>query len=150
MTFVHRNSVSLLTYMYNYFVLVCAPLLPMFLHQLKIGYFKLLETAPPGAYSLMVCAPLISIFLHQLKIDYFKQLNMWTVGNSITSTFDIVPASGYNMELSYLFIVFFLFLYKLSVNTNNYYEDMILLIFNNIIICFMTFEIKISHKWLKF
>jgi hypothetical protein len=45
--------------------------------------------------------------------------------------------------------VFFLFLYRLSVNMNNPYEATILLIFNNIMIYFMTFEIKIYRKCLK-
>jgi hypothetical protein len=41
---------------------------------------------------------------------------------------------GYNIELSHLYVMFFLFLYRLSVNMNNTYETIILLIFNNIMI----------------
>jgi hypothetical protein len=43
-----------------------------------------------------------------------------------------------------LFVVFFLFLHKLRANTNNPYEAIILL--NNIMICLVTFGIKIYHK----
>jgi hypothetical protein len=90
---------------------------------------------------------LLSFFLHQLKIDYFKQLNMSIVGNGTVSASSTGPASGYNLELSCLFVVFFLFLYRLSVNTSNSYEAIILL--NNIMICLVTFGIKIYHKMSK-
>jgi hypothetical protein len=67
-------------------------------------------------------AALLPFLLHQVTIDYFKQLNMSTVGN------DTGPASGYNLTLSHLFIVFVLFLYRLNTNTNNIYATIILLI----------------------
>jgi hypothetical protein len=82
---------------------------------------------------------LFPFFLHQLKIDYFEQLNISTVGNGTVSASSTGPASGYDLELSHLFIVFFLFLYRLSVNTNNPYEAIILLN-NNIMICLVTFN----------
>jgi hypothetical protein len=91
---------------------------------------------------------LLPFFLHQLKIDYFEQLNMSTVGNGTASAFSTGPTSGYNLEHSRLFVVFFLFLYRLSVNTYNPYEAIIWL--NNIIICLVTFGIKIYGKVPKF
>jgi hypothetical protein len=72
---------------------------------------------------------LLSFFLHQLTIDYFKQLNILIIGNNTVS--DSGTASGYNVKLSYLFIVFILFLYRLSVNMINLYAVIILLILNN-------------------
>jgi hypothetical protein len=64
-------------------------------------------------------------------IDYFKQLNMLTIGNGTAGASGTGPASGYNLMLSRLFIMFVLFLYRLNVNTNNLYGVMILLILNN-------------------
>jgi hypothetical protein len=81
-----------------------------------------------------------------IKIDYFKQLNMSTVWNGTTGAFGTGSVSGYNLKFSHVFVVFFLFLYRLCVNTNNPYDIIILLILNNIVIYFMTFEIKIYHK----
>jgi hypothetical protein len=77
---------------------------------------------------------LLPFFLHQLTTDYFKQLNMSTVGNGTAGASGIDHTSGYNLTLSRLFIVFILFLYKLSANTNNHYTAIILLILNNIMI----------------
>jgi hypothetical protein len=57
-----------------------------------------------------------------------------TVGASGTGT-----ASGYNLELFYLLVMFFLFLYRLSVNTSNPYDIIMLLIFTHNIIYFMIF-----------
>jgi hypothetical protein len=91
--------------------------------------------------------PLLPFFLCQLKIDYFEQLNMSTVGNGTVGASGTGPASEYNLELSRLFVVFFLFLHRLIANTNNPYEAIIFL--NNIMICFVTFGIKIYHKMLK-
>jgi hypothetical protein len=91
---------------------------------------------------------LLSFFLHQLKIDYFELLNMSTVGNGTAGASGTGPASGYNLELSRLFVVFFLFLHRLSANTNNPYKAIILL--NNIMICLVTFGIKIYHIMPKF
>jgi hypothetical protein len=54
---------------------------------------------------------LLPFFLHQLKIDYFEQLNMLTVANDAVDASGTGPTSGYNLELSHLFIVFFLFLH---------------------------------------
>jgi hypothetical protein len=71
---------------------------------------------------------------------------MSTIWNGATGASDTDPAYGYNQELSHLSVVFFLFLYKLSANTNNPYDTIILLIFNNIMICFMTFKIKMYSK----
>jgi hypothetical protein len=83
---------------------------------------------------------LLPFFLHQLKIDYFKQLNMSTVGNNTAGASSTGSASGYNLELSCLFVVFFLFLHGLSANsTNNPYKAIILLN-NNIMICLVTFN----------
>jgi hypothetical protein len=87
--------------------------------------------------------------LDQLTIDYFKQLNMSTVGNDTVSAFSTGPASGYDLKLSHLFAVFVLFLYRLSVNTNNLYVVIILLILNNNIIFLLDFKIKIYHKMAK-
>jgi hypothetical protein len=56
------------------------------------------------------------------------------------------PASGYSLVLSHLFIVFFLFLYRLSANTSNPYAVIMLLIFTHSMICFMIFRIKICCK----
>jgi hypothetical protein len=52
---------------------------------------------------------------------------MSTVGNGTTGASDTDPASRYNLELSHLLIVFFLFLYRFSMNTSNPYDAIILL-----------------------
>jgi hypothetical protein len=74
---------------------------------------------------------------------------MSTAGNGTTGASDTGPASGYNLVLSHLFIVFFLFLYRLNVNTNNPYTVIMLLIFTHSMICFMIFRIKIYRKMSK-
>jgi hypothetical protein len=74
---------------------------------------------------------------------------MSTVGNSTAGASGTGPASGYNMKLSCLFVVFILFLYRLSVNTNNLYATKILLILNNSMIFLLNFEIKIDRKMAK-
>jgi hypothetical protein len=74
---------------------------------------------------------------------------MSTVGNGTTGASGTGPASEYNLVLSHLFIVFFLFLYRLSVNTSNSYAAITLLIFTHSMICFMIFGIKICHKMAK-
>jgi hypothetical protein len=79
-------------------------------------------------------------------INYFKQLNTSTVGNGTVGASGTGPASGYNLKLSHLFVVFVLFLYKLSANTNNIYAAIILLILNNNMIFLLDFRIKIYHK----
>jgi hypothetical protein len=89
---------------------------------------------------------LFPFFLHQLTIDYFKQLNMSIVGNGTASASGTGPASGYNLKLSHLFVVFVLFLYRLSANMNNLYAVIILLILNNSMIFLLDFEIKIYRK----
>jgi hypothetical protein len=71
---------------------------------------------------------------------------MSTVGNGTAGASGTGPASGYNLKLSCLFVVFLLFLYKLSVNTNNLYAAIILLILNNSMIFLLDFGIKIYHK----
>jgi hypothetical protein len=71
---------------------------------------------------------------------------MSTVGNDTTGASDTGPASRYNLVLSYLFIMIFLFLYRLSVNTSNPYAAIMLLIFTYSMICFMIFEIKICRN----
>jgi hypothetical protein len=71
---------------------------------------------------------------------------MSTVGNSTAGASGTGPASGYNLKLSCLFVVFILFLYRLSVNTNNLYAIKILLILNNNMIFLLNFEIKIDGK----
>jgi hypothetical protein len=71
---------------------------------------------------------------------------MSTVGNGTTGASGTGPASGYNLELSHLLVVFFLFLYRLSVNTSNPYDVIMLLIFTHSMICFMIFGIKIYRK----
>jgi hypothetical protein len=71
---------------------------------------------------------------------------MSTVGNGTTGASGTAPDSGYNLMLSYLFIMIFLFLYRLSVNTSNPYAAIMLLIFTHSMICFMIFKIKICHK----
>jgi hypothetical protein len=71
---------------------------------------------------------------------------MLTIGNGTTGASGTDPASGYNLVLSHLFIVFFLFLYRLSANTSNPYAAIMLLIFTHSMICFMIFGIKICHK----
>jgi ABC-type anion transport system duplicated permease subunit len=71
---------------------------------------------------------------------------MSTIRNGTTGASDTGPASGYNLVLSYLPVVFFLFLYRLSTNTSNPYAAIMLLIFTNSMICFMFFEIKIYCK----
>jgi hypothetical protein len=52
-------------------------------------------------------------------IDYFKQLNTSIVGNGTADASGAGLALEYNLKLSRLFIMFVLFLYRLSVNTNN-------------------------------
>jgi hypothetical protein len=71
---------------------------------------------------------------------------MSTVRNGTTKASDTGTGSGYNLMLSHLFIVFFLFLYKLSANTSNSYTAIMLLIFTHSMICFMIFRIKICCK----
>jgi hypothetical protein len=56
------------------------------------------------------------------------------------------PASRYNLLLSHLLVVFFLFLYRLSANTSNPCAAIMFLIFTHSMICFMIFGIKISRK----
>jgi hypothetical protein len=87
-----------------------------------------------------------SILPASKKIDYFKLFNMSTVGNGTTGASGTGPASGYNLVLSHLFIVFFLLLYRLSANTSNPYTAIMLLIFTHSMICFMIFGIKICRK----
>jgi hypothetical protein len=76
-------------------------------------------------------------------IDYFKQLNMLTVGNGTAGASGTGPASGYNLKLSRLFV---LFLYRLSANMNNLYAAIILLILNSSMIFLLDFGIKIYCK----
>jgi hypothetical protein len=71
---------------------------------------------------------------------------MSTVGNSTVGASDTGPASGYNLKLSCLFVVFVLFLYRLSVNTNNLYAAIILLILNNSMLFLLDFRIKMYYK----
>jgi hypothetical protein len=71
---------------------------------------------------------------------------MSTVGNGTTGASGTGPASGYNLVLSHLFIVFFLLLYRLNANTSNPYTAIMLLIFTHSMICFIIFGIKICHK----
>jgi hypothetical protein len=71
---------------------------------------------------------------------------MSTVGNGIVDASDTDPGSGYNLKLSHLFVMFVLFLYRLSTNTNNLNTSIILLILNNNIIFLLNFEIKIYRK----
>jgi hypothetical protein len=71
---------------------------------------------------------------------------MSTIGNGTTGVSGTGPNSGYNLELSYLFVVFFLFLYRLSTNTNNSYDVIMLLFFTRSMIYFMIFWIKIYRK----
>jgi hypothetical protein len=59
---------------------------------------------------------------------------MSTIENGTTGASGTGPASGYKLELSHLLVVFFLFLYRLSVNTNNPYDAIILLISTHIMI----------------
>jgi hypothetical protein len=86
--------------------------------------------------------------LHQLTIDYFKQLNMSTVGNDTVGASGTGPASGYNLKLSRLFVVFVMFLYRLRVNTSKLYAVIILLILNNSMLFLLDFRIKIYLKCL--
>jgi hypothetical protein len=92
---------------------------------------------------------LLSFLLYQLTTDYFKQLNISTVGNGTVCTSGTGPSSGYYLKLSRLFVVFVLLLYRLSVNTNNLYAAIILLILNNNMIFLLNFGIKIYHKMAK-
>jgi hypothetical protein len=71
---------------------------------------------------------------------------MSTVRNGTTEASGTGPAFGYNVVLYHLFIMFFLFLYRLNVNTSNPYTIIILLIFTHSMICFMIFGIKICRK----
>jgi hypothetical protein len=74
---------------------------------------------------------------------------MLTIGNGTTGASGTGPTSGYNLELSHLLVVFFLFLYRLSANTTNPYDAIMLLIFTHSMICFMIFGIKICRKMTK-
>jgi hypothetical protein len=71
---------------------------------------------------------------------------MLNVENGITGASGTGPTSGYNLKLSHLLIVFFLFLYRLSANISNPYDAIMLLIFTHSMICFMIFRIKIYRK----
>jgi hypothetical protein len=57
---------------------------------------------------------------------------MSTVGNGTTGAFGTDPVSEYNLKLSHLLVIFFLFLYRLNTNTSNLYNAIILLIFTYI------------------
>jgi hypothetical protein len=85
---------------------------------------------------------LLPFFLHELTIDYLKQLNMSTVGDGTAG------ASGNNLKLSRFFIVFVLFLNRLSTNMNNHYAAIILLILNNSMIFLLILELKCTVKCL--
>jgi hypothetical protein len=74
---------------------------------------------------------------------------MSIVGNGTTGAYDTGPASMYNLMLSHLFTVFFLFLYRLNTNASNHYTAIMLLIFTHNMICFMIFRIKKCHKMTK-
>jgi hypothetical protein len=87
---------------------------------------------------------LLPFFRHQLRSDYFKQLNMSTIGNDTVSAFGISPVLGYKLDFLLLFIEFFVLSYRLSGNINNHYD--VIILFNNILIYFMTFEIKIYRE----
>jgi hypothetical protein len=69
---------------------------------------------------------------------------MSTVGNGTAGAFDTGPASGYKHDFLRLFIVFLVFSYRLNMNINNHYD--VIILFNNIMIYFMGFEIKICLK----
>jgi hypothetical protein len=71
---------------------------------------------------------------------------MSTIGKGTAGASGTGPGSGYNLKLLDLFVVFILFLYKLSANTNNIYAFIILLILNNSMIFLLNFGIKIYHK----
>jgi hypothetical protein len=122
--------VRLLTCANDYIPVVRAPvrLLPGGLHSCTTTFYYF----PVDVHGTAV----LPFFLHQLKIDCFEQLNMSTVGNGTIGACGTDPASGYNLGL--------LRLHRLSVNMNNLYEAIILV--NNIMICLMTFGIKIYHK----
>jgi hypothetical protein len=71
---------------------------------------------------------------------------MSTVRNGTIGASGTGPASQYNLKLLRLIVVFVLFLYRLSVNTNNLYAVIILLILNNSMIFLLDFGIKIYYK----
>jgi hypothetical protein len=71
---------------------------------------------------------------------------MSTVGNGTADSSGTGPASGYNLTLPRLFVVFILFLYRLNTNMNKLYTAIILLILNNSMIYLMDFGIKIYRK----
>jgi hypothetical protein len=110
---------------FNYFRVVCTPV-------------RLLPYGRLWDYTAFILSA------STLKIDYFE---LSTIQNGTAGVSDTSPASGYNLELSRLFVVFFLLLHKLSANTNNPYEAIILL--NNIMICLVTLGIKIYLKMTK-
>jgi hypothetical protein len=66
---------------------------------------------------------------------------MPTIGNDTVSASSIGPILGYKLDFLILFIVFFVLSYRLSGNINNHYD--VIILFNNILIYFMTFEIEI-------
>jgi hypothetical protein len=108
-------------------------------------------TTTSHSFSMDVCGTArLPFFLHQPTIDYFKQLNISTVRNGTASVSGTGPASGYNLTLSHLFVVFVLFLYRLSMNSNNLYTVIILLTLNNSMVYLMDFGIKIYRKMPKF
>jgi hypothetical protein len=95
----------------------------------------------PFDYLLVVCAsvPLLSegrswdgtaSILFCIKLDRLlraaQHVDCWERHHRNSGT---GPASGYNLVLSHLFIVFFLFLYRLSANTINPYTVIMLTIF---------------------
>jgi hypothetical protein len=81
-------------------------------------------------------------------IDYFNQLNMLTIENGTAGASGTGLTSGYKLKLSRLFVVFVLFLYRLSVNTNNLYVVIILLILNNSMIFYWILELNYTVKCL--
>jgi hypothetical protein len=141
--FEEHNSARLLACANDYFPMVCTPvLLPGGLRSCMTTFYYFSVDVHGTGW--------LSFFLHQPMFDYFKRLNMLTVGNGTVVASGTSPASWYNLMLSRLFVVFVLFLYRLSANLNNLYNALILLIVNNSMIYLMDFGIKNTIKCLNF
>jgi hypothetical protein len=114
--------------------------------KLPFDYFLVVQASVPLLSEGYSWDDTASILPASNYIDYFKLLNMSTIENGTTGSSGTGPASGYNLVLSHLFIVLFLFLYRLRANTSNPYTVIMLLIFTHSMIYFMIFGIKICRK----
>jgi hypothetical protein len=88
---------------------------------------------------------LFPFFLHQIRstTSIYSTCRLLGITPSVPPTLVLPLGTTWN---SLIYVVFFLFLYRLSVNTINPYTAIMMIIFTRIKICFMIFKIKIYRK----